>query len=55
MTREFSMLKKKGVFEVIPRPQDKNVIGSKWVFVIKWNEDGSIKRRKARIVAKGFT
>jgi len=55
MTREFNMLKERGVFEVIPRPQDKNVIGSKWVFAIKWNKDRSIEKRKTRIVAKGFT
>ena len=49
------MLKEKGVFEVVPRPQGKNIIGSKWVYAVKWKENGMVERRKARTVAKGFT
>jgi len=49
------MLKKRGVFEVVPRPLNKNVVGSKWVFAIKWNEDGTIKKWKAHTVAKEYT
>lgn len=33
----------------------KNIVGSKWVFKIKWNPDGSIERYKARLVAQGFS
>jgi len=29
MTKEYSMLKEHGFFEVIPRPLNKNVVGSK--------------------------
>jgi len=35
MEHELEMLKEKGVFEVVPRPQGKNVIGSKWVYAVK--------------------
>ena len=55
MATEISMLKKRGVFEVVPRPQEKNVIGSKWVYAVKWKEDGGVEKRKARTVTKGFT
>jgi len=55
MTKEYNMLKECGVFEVVPRLLDKNIVGSKWVFAIKWNEDETIEKQKACTVAKGYT
>jgi hypothetical protein len=34
------------------RPKDKNVIGTKWVFRNKLNEDGDVTVNKARLVCK---
>jgi hypothetical protein len=41
--------------ELVPRPINKNVIGTKWVFKNKHNEDGKVMRNKARLVCKGYT
>jgi hypothetical protein len=43
------------VYEVAPWPKDKNVVGSKWVFHIKWGPNGAILKYKACVVAQGFT
>ena len=43
------------VWELVERPKNYNVIGTKWVFRNKQNEDGIVVRNKARLVAQGFT
>ena len=39
---------------MLPRPKDKNVIGTKWVFKNKINKDGHVTRNKTRILCKGY-
>eukprot|EP00253_Pinus_taeda_P025727 PITA_25727 len=36
------------------RPNDKNIIGTKWIFKNKLNENGDVIRNKARLVCKGY-
>ena len=36
-------------------PKGKNVVGSRWVFKLKNNSDGSVERYKARFVAQGYS
>jgi len=55
MATKISMLKERGVFEVVSRLQGRNVVGLKWVYAVKWKEDGGVEKRKARTVTKGFT
>lgn len=43
------------VWKLVPPPQNKTIIGTKWVFRNKQSEDGVIVRNKARLVAQGFT
>jgi hypothetical protein len=40
---------------LVPRPKNKNVIGTKWVFRNKLNKDRKVTRNKARLVCKGYT
>jgi hypothetical protein len=44
-----------GVYEIISCPKDRKVVGSKWVFQIKWGLEGSIQKYKACVVAQGFS
>lgn len=40
---------------LVPLPEGKKTIGSRWVFSIKHKANGFIERYKARLVAKGYT
>ena len=55
MNEEIVKIEKKKTWTLVPRPKDKNVIGTKWVFRNKLNEDGQVSRNKARLVCKGYT
>jgi hypothetical protein len=54
MHKEFNNFTRNEVWESVPRPKNYNVIGMKWVFRNKQNEDGIVMRNKARLVAQGF-
>ena len=55
MNEELDQIEKNNTWELVDRPKDKNVIGSKWVFRNKMNEEGQILRNKARLVCKGYS
>ena len=42
-------------WDVVPRPEDRKVVKSKWVLRFFQNGDGSISRVKARLVACGYS
>eukprot|EP00253_Pinus_taeda_P009367 PITA_09367 len=54
MDEELEQIEKKNTWELVPRPKDKNVIGTKWIFKNKLNENGEVIRNKARLVCKGY-
>lgn len=54
MQAEIVALSNNQTWSIVPLPVGKKAIGSKWVYKIKRNSDGSIERYKARLVAKGY-
>ena len=50
--KNLNKLKKNDTQELVPRPHDKNIIGTKWIFKSKLNENGEVIRNKARLCVK---
>ena len=42
------------VWELVPRPINQSIIGTKWVFRNKVNEHETMVRKKGRLVVKGY-
>lgn len=54
MKEELNQIVKNDTWELVSRPIDKNVIGMKWVFRNKMNEQDEFVRNKARLVWKVY-
>jgi len=55
MKEELNQFQRNDVWDLVPKPHQKNIIGTKWVFRIKLNEQGEVTRNKARLVARGYS
>jgi len=53
MQDELNQFERNQVWELVPRPNDHQIICTKWVFRNKLEENGIIVRKKARLMAKG--
>ena len=48
------MIQRNKTWELVDKPKDRKVIGVKWVFRTKLNEDCSIDKHKAILIIKGY-
>ena len=55
MVEEYDSIMQNCVWDVVPRPQDKSVVSSRWLYKVKQVADGSVEKHKARFVARGFS
>ena len=55
MHEELNQFVRNDVWELALRLENVHVIGTKWIFKNKTNEDGEIIRNKSRLVAQGYT
>ena len=55
MQDELNQFKQHEVWELVPRPEGTNIIGTKWIFKNKSDAEGVVTRNKARLVAQGYT
>jgi histone deacetylase 1/2 len=54
MDEEFTALMRNGTWSLVPTTPGLNVIDSMWIFKSKRRSDGSLERKKAQLVAKGY-
>ena len=55
MLEEYESIVKNNAWEIVPRPVDKSVVGSIWIYKVKKDADGSVDKYKAKFVALGFS
>lgn len=55
MKIEFKTLQENNTWRLVPRPEGKKILTSRWVFKIKQSQNGEIEKYKARLVARGHT
>ena len=54
MVEEYGSITRNNAWEVFPRPKDKLMVGSKWIYEVKQAADRSVEKHKAKFVAKAF-
>ncbi len=54
MVEEYNSIMVNDVWEVVPRPQDRIVVGLRWIYKVTYAANGSVEKYKARFVAKGY-
>ncbi|GJU99740.1 retrovirus-related pol polyprotein from transposon TNT 1-94 [Tanacetum coccineum] len=54
MQEELNQFIANDVWELVPQPKNMTIIGTKWVFRNKLDENGIVSRNKARLVAQGY-
>ncbi|GKC87520.1 retrovirus-related pol polyprotein from transposon TNT 1-94 [Tanacetum coccineum] len=54
MQEELNQFKTNDVWCLVPPPKNQTIIGTKWVFKNKLDENGVVSRNKARLVAQGY-
>ncbi|WRX13592.1 Reverse transcriptase [Theobroma cacao] len=51
---ELDQFRRTRVWSLVPRPSNHPIVGSKWVFRNRINDQGNVVRNKARLVVKGY-
>ncbi|GJY28139.1 retrovirus-related pol polyprotein from transposon TNT 1-94, partial [Tanacetum coccineum] len=54
MQEELNQFIANEIWELVPQPRNMTIIGTKWVYRNKLDENGIVSRNKARLVAQGY-
>ncbi|KAH0683294.1 hypothetical protein KY289_021046 [Solanum tuberosum] len=54
MQEELHQFEQSKMWHLVPRPADRTIIGTRWVFRNKLDENGVITRNKSRLIVQGY-
>ena len=54
MQEKLNQFERNNIWTLVARPKNHPIIGTKWVYRNKLDEDENVIRNKARLVAKGY-
>jgi len=54
MVEEYNSIMTNDVWEVVPRLENKSVVGLRWIYKIKYVEDDSVEKYKAAFMEKWY-
>ena len=54
MQEELHQFERNKVWYLVPWPENRSIIGTKWVFRNKLDKFGTVTRNKARLVVQGY-
>ena len=55
MHDELLQLQKNDVWTLVPKPKGEHIIGTKWIFRNKTNDEGNVIRNKAHLMVQGYS
>ena len=55
MNDELLLFQRNDVWTLVPRPEGEHIIGTKWIFRNKIDEEGNVIHSKARLMAQGYS
>eukprot|EP00253_Pinus_taeda_P011212 PITA_11212 len=50
MVEDYDSIVRNSAWEIVPRPEGKSVVGSRWIYKVKQAADGSVEKYKARFM-----
>jgi len=55
MVEEYDSIVQNYAWDVVPRPKDKSVVSSQWLYKVKFVANCSVEKHKAWFVARSFS
>jgi len=55
MVEEYDSIIRSIISKVVPRPTDKSMVGSRWIYKLNQVTNGSVEKHKDKFLAEGFS